>query len=145
MRELETVEDRSQLDILRDLYNSGFDVVRLAALSPNSEDGTVRIEDGVQLFERARDILLAAACATVRPQPVFHSRKPQQATEYMRKARLGQTEHGSYVLTLLSPVAPQLSVHSESDLFLLRGVERFDGRGVVETRQRCSLIHEVIE
>jgi hypothetical protein len=27
----------------------------------------------------------------------------------------------------------------------LRGVERFDGRGVVETRQRCSLIHEVIE
>jgi hypothetical protein len=28
----------------------------------------------------------------------------------------------------------------------LRGVERFDGGGVVvETRQRCSLIHEVIE
>jgi hypothetical protein len=27
----------------------------------------------------------------------------------------------------------------------LRGVERFDGGGVVETRQRCSLIHEVFE
>lgn len=40
-----------------------------------------------------------------------------QSVHSMRKARLGQTEHGSYVLTLLSPVAPQLNVHSESDLF----------------------------
>src|SRR5258707_6637833 len=44
-----------------------------------ANDGTVKIEDGVQLFERARDILLAAACATVKPRAVFHSRKPQQA------------------------------------------------------------------
>jgi hypothetical protein len=27
----------------------------------------------------------------------------------------------------------------------LRGVERFDGGGVVETRQRCSFIHEMFE
>jgi hypothetical protein len=133
LQELEAVEDRSQLDILRDLYNSGFDVVRLAAHSPSTNDGTVKIEDGVQLFERARDILLAAACATVKPRAVFHSRKPQQANEYMRKARLGQTEHGSYVLTLLSPVAPQLSFHSDNDLFPEDPFERV----VVQTLARA--------
>jgi hypothetical protein len=133
LHELEAVEDRSQLNILRDLYNSGFDVVRLSARSPNADDGTVKIEDGVQLFERARDILLAAACATVKPRAVFHSRKPQLATEYMQKARLGQTEHGSYVLTLLSPVAPQLSFHSDSDLFPEAPFER----AVVQTLARA--------
>jgi hypothetical protein len=124
LQELETVEKRSQLEILRDLYNSGFDVVRLAAQSSRTADGTVDIDEGVLLFERARDTLYAAACATVKPQAVFHSRRPQLATEYMRKARLGQTEQGSYVLTLLSPVAPQLTFHSDTDLFPEEPFER---------------------
>ena len=124
LRELEAVENRSQLDILRDLLNSGFDVVRLGAVAPGTIDGTVRIADGVRLFERAREIVLSAACATVRPQPVFHSRKPQQANEYMNTARLGQTEHGSYVLTILSPVAPQLNAYGDTDLFPEEPFER---------------------
>ncbi|MBI5264803.1 MAG: hypothetical protein HY852_23655 [Bradyrhizobium sp.] len=122
--ELEAVENRSQLEILRDLYNSGFDVVRLAAQSTRTADGTVDIDEGVLLFERARDTLYAAACSTVKPQAVFHSRRPQAANEYMRKARLGQTEQGSYVLTLLSPVAPQLTPHSDTDLFPEEPFER---------------------
>ena len=124
LRELEAVEERSQIEIIRDLYTSGFDIVRLAAQSPRTADGTVDIDEGVLLFERARDTLYAAACSTVKPQAVFHSRRPQQATEYMKKARLGQTEQGSYVLTLLSPVAPQLAAHSDTDLFPEEPFER---------------------
>lgn len=33
------------------------------------------------------------------------------------EARLGQTEHGSYVLTILSPVSPQLNAYSDTELF----------------------------
>lgn len=117
LQELEVVEDRSQLDILKDLHNSGFDVIRLAAQGAGTLDGTVRIDAGVKLFEQARELLLSAACATVRPRAVFHSRKPQLALEYMSKARLGQTERGSYVMTILSPVAPQLALHSDTELF----------------------------
>lgn len=117
LRELEVAEGRSQLDIIRDLLNSGFDVVRLAAKSPDAAGGSIRIDEGLMLFEQAREILMSAACATVKPRSVFHARKPQQANEYMETARLGQTEHGSYVLTLLSPVAPQLNAYSDTDLF----------------------------
>lgn len=124
LRELEAVEGRSQFDILRDLLNSGFDVVRLGAKSPGTNDGTVKIDDGVRLFEQAREILLSAACATVRPRAVFHARKPQQANDYMNAARLGQTEHGSFVLTILSPVAPQLNAYSETELFPEEPFER---------------------
>lgn len=124
LRELEEAEGRSQFDIIRDLLNSGFDVIRLGAKSPNTADGSVRIADGVKLFTHAREILLAAACAAVRPSAVFHSRKPQQAVEYMNSARLGQTEHGSYVLTILSPVAPQLNAYSDTQLFPEEPFER---------------------
>ena len=117
LSELEIVEERSQLDIIRDLLNSGFDVIRFAARSTNTSDGTICINDGVKLFNEAKNILLAAACSAVNPRSVFHARKPQQANDYIENARLGQTEHGSYVLTLLSPVAPQLQPYSETNLF----------------------------
>ncbi|SFM04766.1 hypothetical protein [Methylobacterium pseudosasicola] len=124
LKELSAAEGRSQLEVLRDLINSGFDVIRLGVRSPNTDSGTVRIEDGVRLFEQTREMLLAAACSTVRPRAVFHSRKPQQALEYMNGARLGQTEHGSFILTVLSPVAPQLNPFSETDLFPEEPFER---------------------
>ncbi|MGA6113348.1 hypothetical protein [Agrobacterium radiobacter] len=108
LKQLEDVEGRSQLEILRDLMNSGFDVVRIAAQSPATRDGTVRIEDGLKIFENSREMMLAAACAVVQPRPVFHSRKPQQATDFLRKARFGQTEVGSFVLTVLTPITPSL-------------------------------------
>lgn len=117
LRELEIAEERSQLSIIRDLLNSGFDVVRVAAKSPDAAGGSIRIDEGLTLFEEAREILLAAACAAVKPRSVFHARKPQQANEYMETARLGQMEHGSYVLTMLSPVAPQMNAYSDTNLF----------------------------
>lgn len=108
LRELELFEERSQIDIIRDLMNSGFDVIRLSAEASSTYDGSIRIADGLRLFERAKDILLASACAAVKPRPVFHSRKPALATDYMEKAKFGQTEKGSFVITMLSPVTPHL-------------------------------------
>lgn len=115
--ELELVENRSQIEIIKDLHNSGFDIVRLRAQVRSASDGTIKLDDGVIMFTQAKESVLAAACATIQPRAYYHARKPQQANEYMDRVRLGQTEHGSYVLTILSPVAPQLAAHSDTDLF----------------------------
>ncbi|MDB5612903.1 MAG: hypothetical protein JWQ22_556, partial [Devosia sp.] len=139
-------EGRSQIDIIRDLLNSGFDLVRLAARSENTSSGSIKIDEGIQLFEYAREIMMASACAAVRPRAVFHARKPQQANEYMEKARLGQTEHGSYVLTILSPVAPQLNAYSDTSLFpdepferqVMRTLTRAVGKAVDAAEQAAT-------
>lgn len=129
LSELEAVEGRSQIEILRDLYCSGFDVIRFAVMAPSVGDGSVRIDAGVQLFQKARDILSAAACAAVQPKAVYNARRPAKAVEYLKKARLGQTEHGSFVLSLLSPVAPSLGGAEQAHLFQTPSFER----SVVET------------
>jgi hypothetical protein len=55
--------------------------------------------------------MLAAACAAIEPQRNYAARKPAQVSRYLESARFGQTEHSSYVLTILSPVPPKLSAH----------------------------------
>jgi hypothetical protein len=62
--------------------------------------------------------MLAAACATITKRAYFATRKPKLATDYLSRVRMGQTERGSYVLTILSPVTPALVPEGELPLDL---------------------------
>lgn len=99
-------ESRSALQVLRDLQQSGQDIIRLRSSRPESESGSMPLDQGVDLFEGARQALLSCAWAAVSPRPFYASRPPRQVTDFMETVRLGQTEYGSYVVTLEAPVPP---------------------------------------
>jgi hypothetical protein len=108
---LEVAESRSQLEILDDLNTANADVVRIRTHARDgADDGSIALEDGVLLCEKVRELVVAAACAATDKKSVFSNRKPDQAISYLRKVRLGQTERGSYVFTLISPVTPSLTL-----------------------------------
>lgn len=101
-------EGRSQLAILRDIVAVSADVVRLRAVSGTSTDDTIGFLDGLGMAAAGRELMLAAACSAARPQKSYAARKPTQATRFLEGLRLGQSERGSYVLTVISPVTPAL-------------------------------------
>jgi hypothetical protein len=105
---LSTVERRSQLAIYRDLTTASADVVRVRVASPVAADGTLGLDEGVILFESTREIILSAARAAVSPRAYFRGSLPGPADEYLKKVRMGQTERGSYVATVVCPVSPEL-------------------------------------
>ena len=101
------VTERDELAIYRDLVGADHDVVRVRAVGAE-DDGSVLLDEGVELVSQAREMLLAAACATTARQPVYRAGANREAAEYMKQVRLGQTEHGSFVVTLMAPVPPML-------------------------------------
>ena len=110
LKTLELAESRSQFEIYHDLQTTSTDVVRLRFNVPNSFEGSIPIEKGVEIMNKVWDMMMAAACSTISPRPIYQTRKPNQAVNYMKKVRLGQTEQGSYVVTVLSPVPPELNI-----------------------------------
>jgi hypothetical protein len=108
LQTLSKVEHRSQLHIFSDVASVWSDLVRLRAVDRDIEQGTLPLSAGVTFIEGARDVMLAAACSTVVRRGNFARRKPTQANEYMERVRLGQTERGSFILTLHCPVTPRL-------------------------------------
>jgi hypothetical protein len=116
LKVLSAAEERSELEVLRDLTIAAVDVVRIRTQSHGSEDA-IPIQHGVALVEQSRNMMLAAACSAVEPRPQYPTRKPTRAVEYLHNLRLGQTERGSYVVTLISPVPPQLTADEEGRLF----------------------------
>ncbi len=133
LKVLSVAEERSELEVLHDLTIAAVDVVRVRAQARGAEDSSLPIEDGVALVEQARNMMLAAACSAVEPRPQYPTRKPTRAVEYLRNVRLGQTEQGSYIVTLISPVPPQLAPHEAGRLFA--DLEEPFERKVVRTLQ----------
>lgn len=110
------VEERDETSVYRDLIFSDRDVIRFRA--PDAEDdGSISLLAGVDLVQQSRDALLAAACSAGGPQRYYRSGSNTRAAEYLRSVKLGQTEHGSFVVNLFSPVPPQLADASQQVLW----------------------------
>jgi hypothetical protein len=132
---LQIEEQRPASEIIEDLFTPNSDIVRVRLSSAAESDGTLPLEVGATMFQSVRDLLLAAACSAIAPRAVFARRKPDQAMSYLRNARIGQTARGSYVISVISPVAqpfiealPGFEADSEDPF----------GRRVVRTLMRAA-------
>jgi hypothetical protein len=112
IRFISRFENRDEMAIYSDLTRADRDVIRVRA--PDAEDdGSIRIDNGVEIVQRARDMLASGACAAIEPRRAYRVGKIQQAQDYMKRVRLGQTEHGSFVIALLAPIPPALSLSNQ--------------------------------
>ncbi len=121
VRTLSQVERRREGEVVRDLLTTGSDLIRIRAPSRDFDGGSLPLEQAVAFVERSRDMMLAAACAALTKRAYFATRKPARATEYLGQVRMGQTERGSYILNILSPVPPALVSDGELPLGLEPG------------------------
>ncbi len=98
------VGGQDELTVYRSLVTADRDTVRVRAAE--SDDGSVTLNAGVDLVSGARDMLLSAACSLRESQPVYRAGANREAVELVSHLRLGQTDQGSFVVTLLTPVVP---------------------------------------
>ncbi|AKT37192.1 hypothetical protein [Chondromyces crocatus] len=100
-----SAEARSPEAVLADLTCPRADRVRVGRTDEGSEEGTLGLLDGASLLAGVRRALLASACSVERPDARFHPRMTLKSAEaFVDRCRLGQTERGSFVLTLLCPL-----------------------------------------
>jgi hypothetical protein len=101
-------ENRDELAVYADLTRADRDVLRVRAPEAD-DDGSISLDPGVEIVQHARNLLASAACAAFETRRAYHVGKIQQAEDYMHRVRMGQTEHGSFVVTLLAPMPPALT------------------------------------
>ena len=89
------VAETDQLSLYYDLVTADRDVIRVQPTE--SDDGTVALNDGLALLRGTREMILETACG---------GESDREVIEHVRRIRLGQTEHGKFMVTLLTPVVP---------------------------------------
>lgn len=108
-------ERRSQDSVLRDLAYASSDVFRIRLENPLFDNGEVTLDQGVLLFDNVQKMVHAAARSAISPKAYHLARAGTQAEDFLKTVKLGQTEIGSYILTIVFPVTPDLLVGEESE------------------------------
>ena len=98
------VAEQDELTVYRSLVTADRDVVRVRV--GESDDGSVALNAAAALISGARDMLLSAACSLGDRRSVYRAGANREAAELLERTRLGQTDQGSFVVNLLTPVVP---------------------------------------
>ena len=110
---LARIEDRSQLDVYHDLMGAGADIIRIQSSNVGMQSDW-SLSNSVDLLERARDLVMAAARAAERPgQAVYRGRPSGLVTDYVRSIRPIPNYEAGRDLTLHSRVPADYGVQQD--------------------------------
>ncbi|GHV28792.1 hypothetical protein FACS1894167_06790 [Synergistales bacterium] len=114
--------DKSTEQVILELLNPMSDILKLRIKEPDSESGSIYMEEAITLYENAKKLITATAMDILHPR-LYHSGRPDNAiAEFVANCRFGQTEIGSYVVSVACPISiidknqcKQLSLFNKED------------------------------
>ncbi len=104
VRKLADFENASSQQVLNHLLLPPADVLRFRDNSPESETGSLLLEQGINLLNGSRRLLLSQAHSVLKPQPYHPRLRRTEAEQFVHGCRMGQTERGSFVVTVACPL-----------------------------------------
>lgn len=97
-------EGKSQPEILREIANSEYQIVRIVA-NEGSHENTLSFDSAIDLLTNGMVLIDASATVAINGPTVgkIRGRRPDVVRKYLDQVRVGQTEVGSFVVNLLMP------------------------------------------
>lgn len=100
---LSETEGKSEEQLILELLNPMSDILRVRHISNEVENGSILFEDAINLYENAKKLLLDATLDVYNFKRIHKGRPPEEVQQFINKCRYGQTEIGSYVISLVCP------------------------------------------
>lgn len=113
---LSSFEGRSLQDVLDHLILPPADLLSFRDTGAGASDGTLTLNQAADLLVGARKALLAQAHTVLKPQAYHPRLSRSEAEKFVSVCRFGQTQRGSFVVTLVCPLdaVPTEDQHSQS-------------------------------
>jgi hypothetical protein len=105
---LATIERRSVQEVINDLSGPAGDVFRLRVAGSVAALGNLPIDEAIKLLQGGRQLLWSSAFSVIWPEALHPIRTSKPVEAFLNSCRVGQTERGSFVATILAPVPPEI-------------------------------------
>lgn len=123
---LETValfEGQSTEQLLLYLLNPNTDILKIRLERKDIECGSIFLDDAIHIYENAKRLIAAAAQDVLHPRRYHLGRMDDSISKFISNCKFGQTEVGSYVVSVVCPFAElddaagyrQLSIFSDEE------------------------------
>lgn len=116
-------ESRELQSVLLCLLNPHSDILKIRLANPNVESGNIPLDDAIRVYDNTKKLLAAATQDVLHPRKYHQGRVEDAVSKFLSECRFGQTEVGSYVVSVVCPFAEldaqkgyqQLSLFSEEE------------------------------
>ena len=99
------VEKQSIEQLMLYLLNPNTDILKIRLDKNNIEAGSITIDDGIRIYENAKKLLVATAQDIINPRRYHQGRIDDTVSKFIDNCRFGQTEIGSYIISIVCPFA----------------------------------------
>jgi hypothetical protein len=100
-----TANNKNMEQIILELLNPMSDVLKFRINEPEIENGSIFVEDAIKLYENVKKLITATAMDVLQPKKIHLGRPDSNTTTFINSCRFGQTEIGSYVVSVACPIA----------------------------------------
>lgn len=115
------VEGHSTEQLMLFLLNPNTDILKIRLDRKDVEAGNILFDDAIRIYENAKKLIAAAAQDILHPKKYHQGRMDDSISKFISNCKFGQTEIGSYVVSIVCPFAEldeiegykQLSIFSE--------------------------------
>jgi len=143
IRSISAVEGRSELEVLRDLFQSRYDVQR-HRLDYDGPSGTAPLADAGAALKSAQGALIAAASSLSFPErQIFPPRASGEIADLGHRALAGPISEGSFVFTVWVPVPPRLVPEEDLVLFEIED-EPFERAATLRLHQAMTSLSQAV-
>ncbi len=97
-------EQRPAKEILNHLLLPPADILCFREFSPDAEAGNLSLDHAVRMIDGTRKALLSGAHSVLSPRKYHPRMSRSEAEDFISRCRLGQTQRGSFVLTVACPL-----------------------------------------
>lgn len=104
LKVLSGFEGRDILEVFNEISNFNADLIKIRVAHDDVDAGSIPIDDGILLIQKARDLIASVSQSAISAKKHFIGRKPAEVSDFLDDLLLGQTEHGSFVVNIISPI-----------------------------------------
>lgn len=113
------LEKKSLETVFLYLMNPNADILKIRLERQNVEMGNILLDDAINIYENAKKLLSAAAQDVLHPKKYHQGRVDTNIQKFLSECRFGQTEIGSYVVSIICPFVDedvlQTSIFADED------------------------------
>lgn len=109
VKKIALLEGRPFEDVLETLELASIDILSFRNMNEDTVDGTIPLWQCQKFVQGATDMVSAIACSASNQKRSYSGKKPQEAEEFFRKIKFGQTKIGSFIINLRCPIEQEFT------------------------------------
>lgn len=118
------LEEKSVEQVMLYLLNPNTDILKIRLDKKEVESGNILFDDAIRLFDNAKKLLAATALDIINPKKIHYGRIDDSVQKFLNQCRFGQTEIGSYVVSVVCPFAELSEEEGYKQLSIFTDEER---------------------